>query len=68
MRKVLFSLLLASTIATPALAQDWRGHGDRSGGGDRPRSERSESHQDRSSARSESREDRSDARQARVVR
>ena len=64
MRKVLFSLLLASTMATPALAQDWSGHRDRSGGGDQARSERSESRQDRSAARSESREDRSDARQA----
>ena len=62
MRKVLFSLLLASTFATPALAADWPGHRDRSSGSDQARSERSESRQERATARSESREERSDAR------
>lgn len=68
MRKVLFSLLLATTMATPALAAD-RPHGDRSGSFDGPRAERSESNQDRSDARrdrAEAREARSNARQERV--
>ena len=67
MRKVLFSLLLATTMASPALAAD-RPHGDRSDH-DQARSERSESHRDRSDARpdrSEARQARSEVRQERV--
>lgn len=67
MRRVLFSLLLATTMATPALAADWPGPRDRPGDTDRARPERSESHQDRSDSRpdrSEARRDSSDAQQA----
>lgn len=56
MRKVLISLLLATTIATPALAapQD-------SGAGDRQ--ERSQARQERQAERSQARQDRAEARQ-----
>jgi Ni/Co efflux regulator RcnB len=68
MRKILFSLLLATTMATPALAAD-RPHGDRSGSHDQARSERSEARQDRSDTdrdRSEAREARSNVREERI--
>ena len=56
MRKVLFSLLLATTMSSPALAAD-RPHGDHSGH-NQARSERSEPHQ----SRSDDRNDRAEAR------
>ncbi len=67
MRKVLFSLLLATAMATPAIAADWPGHRDRSSD-DQSRPERSDSRQDRSEsrqARSDARRDRAEAREAR---
>lgn len=63
MRKILFSLLLATTVATPALSQRsvQSEHGDRSAARQERKADRSEARQDRSEAR----EQRSQAREQR---
>jgi hypothetical protein len=65
MRKILFSLLLATTVATPALAQNFN-PGDRAAARQDRKADRSEARQDRSQAReqrSEAREQRPQARE-----
>ena len=69
MRKVLFSLLLATTMASPALAQRPGHHDDSSQSRDDSRSDHNQSHQDRSADRGQRNDSRAEARdnvQARV--
>jgi hypothetical protein len=69
MRKILFSLLLATTVATPALAER-PGHGDRAAAREERQADRSEARPQRSEARqdrSEVREQRSQARDERPM-
>jgi hypothetical protein len=61
MRKLLFSLLLATTVASPALAQR-PDHHDSSQSRDDSRSDHNQAHQDRSADRSQARDNRAEAR------
>jgi hypothetical protein len=69
MRKILFSLLLATTVATPALARPGMGdRGDHASSSQEHKSDRSDSHRDRSQAREQSSQPREQRPQVREQR